>query len=1626
MATLTNGLHTDNSPLFQPKGSYRFALNAVNSNDENGEYILGIEKGTEFVTTLVVTDPDYDIPVTMTIIGKVYIDNSQFVLFTVSEDNAHAALLLFDANEGNLSLILSDFNNNLEFDISHPVSAVYRLKNGCDKIIYWTDNKNNVRTMVLGKEEDYLTEDYKLYNKGIIYQLPYLKYDVKKFDLQKFYSVIPKFESIKVISGGRLKPGSYNFAIQYVDKSNNPTEWITISQPILIYDKNTNSDYNSITGDIFDEKDNVIFGKKETSKAIEIAFGNFDSSYPYYRIAVIEATEGTGKPNKVLMSARQSTNNKKFIYDGNIESYELISKEEISLFTANIGKVESILQLDNRLLLANTESKKREYCSYQRLASKIKTEYVTKLVPASIATSLGNDKNPNTLWLSAMGGEVYALGIVYVFEDGTSPVYHIPGRPVEQLDREIITGNDADNVNGKERWEVYNTADSNGKMAYYEIKSHLYTDKTDCNGNSYWGKDYAGNDLANTPIRHHKFPNRKIVPLHVEGDVNALYNNRIRVMIEVTSENIYNSFSIYLQYDVVDNTGTVIETVDATINVTLSNVIDIYHNEFVLSNENRMIANLRLNPDYPNQVICSNTSELLINNDSVSDCSCTGNACFPIASLNIASSAYSEESTDGYINLIGVKFSNIELPEGAIGYYIVRGKRDMFNRQVISKAYSGKTRKSSKYIGFMGLVDVDDTDSPQYSSDFTVSEDYYSLISPDNLFLNRDISASYLKSEGFFKKIHDIGETHTDIVQDVAGTKTGMFDKDGFDWQGGVRGYYLGYDADVTEEHNYKINKSIELGAVSKKTQEQYNIPETSTTETRTLYNCSYDNKIYLVNLDRKYSRTNETLYKQGVEYVALMNNTDVHPILSEIEYIKLDPNIHTEDTIESFGFDTRISTFNPSYSTYQGLSEHHNVLGFIVAAVAIVAAAVVSIASLGTLSGLAAVGAALVVASAMAKITAEAIQTFSDDYINGNLAPLMKQGYPIQNENDTMLVAGLDFYKGLYVETDINIGLRVGSNSKVTDFLRNPTLANAKEYIKNKWLVVQEDAPIMDKDSSSNSYNYNPSGAQGKMVYRGVPCAEVYKINLDYSRPNAEKKYYPLPYTYECCSSCIEKFPNRIYYSEKSFQEEGIDNYRTILPLNYIDIPGEHSEITKIFSRNNALFVLTPSSLWLLPKNVQERVTGDYLSLVGTGGYFNVDPRIVKDSEIGSGGTTQIHSLIKSDYGIIYVSDYDKQIYLLDYSNRSGVAIKSINNGISKWLYYNMDFELEKQISSKSGWIMKDKSNHYTLVGYHMAIDYENDRLLITKKDYKVKEPFYVVNNENWIDKTELSTEESSMFESDAIIFNVSTNQFYTLSENTTTGNYILNYTMPGDSSHFIDKSWTLSYSFKTGKYISFHSYLSNVYLFDKKNLFSLSNHLPKDDEQEQTGSRQLWRHNADNLYRYFYGVQYPFIIEYVGVQNPVQTTIVDNIVFNTKAIEDGNIIENVTFTEAVLYNSKQCTGNLGLEVLNNDVDYMINDIKNTSNVLKLKKQNKDWYLSGFRDMVANNGKMWLDDDTSLENSWFIDKILNSAIFDNNLTWDNMPPMKDKYIIVRLSFFGYSTIHTNLLTNFIFEIENT
>ena len=72
------GLNQDSSPINQPKGTYRFALNSVNETELGDFGFISNEESTE---------PCGNISQGFIPIGKVYIGENRTIIFSVSEDN---------------------------------------------------------------------------------------------------------------------------------------------------------------------------------------------------------------------------------------------------------------------------------------------------------------------------------------------------------------------------------------------------------------------------------------------------------------------------------------------------------------------------------------------------------------------------------------------------------------------------------------------------------------------------------------------------------------------------------------------------------------------------------------------------------------------------------------------------------------------------------------------------------------------------------------------------------------------------------------------------------------------------------------------------------------------------------------------------------------------------------------------------------------------------------------------------------------------------------------------------------------------------------------------------------------------------------------------------------------------------------------------------------------------------------------------------------------------------------------------------------------------------------------------------------------------------------------------------
>jgi len=1667
---LIGGINTDVSPNDQPEGTYRFALNCVNQSDTGDIGNLITEQGNILFksTKLNVRPYGYtSIEIPFSIIGSIYIGDDEHAIFGVTANGSDSFIGILNKN---ITISLYDRGNkNLKFSIEHQITGEYRLRNGCEKTIYWVDGVNSIRS--LNFSENYNSDAYNQwledYNEWLENQTlplpPYVDNEINyiKLKLIKHSEKVPTFENIEVVSGGNLKSGTYNFAIKYVDDNGNDTVWLSTSQLVSIYKSSTTgSNYDGIVGSINDTGDgenveNVAFGETPANKRIELTIDNLDESYPFYRIGVIEATSDVGTPTRVLESTNQLIKNKIFVHDGNESKYTVLPVEDLISDVANIDAAQHIEQIEDRLIIANTKNNTKDYCSLQRFASLITSEYVVDEIETYNASQVGDSKNPKSYFekISYMGGEVYAFGIVYIFEDGTqSPAYHIPGRPEtpDGIDRTLVGPDNRtahiDDMTPIEAWRIYDTASGSyvrpmgNLMAFWEMSTGEYDPKETCDDEDYWGidgYDYSGQSLTGQKIRHHRFPNRVTIPHHESvGTITTQRNTIIKITLDwlfkTPGGELYDR-SYVVVYDVETdpiNDPGVIETKTIQQYITKEYINDPSNPDhfysivvegtvkgaYVVPNHNG-----QPNPIYP-----------FLKHYSINDLDdgipATKTVLDPVQPywLEVAYGRQTVPNEYGTLNLLGIKFDNIQLPDGVSGYRIVRAERDNFNRTVLAKGYSGVTKKVGDYMGFARMIEPYCHPSNANPPDHMFDSFNKYILTPESLFENKEPEPSYVKVERVYEITGSRNEgAFTDVYQNINDESTGFIaDSDGYDWVGTfsyIKVATVNNTFPLTggDDKNTAVLDVNYLLYTSSKSGYDISI-DPSKPDIKKLYNGSMDNKVGIFKMHNEYKAkiNNPTDPSWGdivpstrtkkIYYTSLLREIDVHPILDNIEYFQTKNNIQTGTSNTNFGGDTFISHFYLTNTTYQGFTQAERILDFVAKALIVVVGAIIAVAGViftgGTVTIAVGIAIGAIIAGASASIIQAGYEEFFDDYALNGLDKLIFDCSVDHTKNDVddTFYNSMEHIYGMFVESDINVSLRQDADIDAPGILTAHTHAATKEHMVNKCLSWDD--------------------AQSAYKYYSIISPNIYKVNKDYGRMNKEKVWFSLPYTYDCCSDCREEFPNRIYYSEKSFIEERFDNFSKFKALNYITIPGEHGEITNIFAINNAFFAHTKNNLWFIPENIQERVTGDIVSLIGTGGFFGATPRKIIDSDIGAAGSTQKFATIKTPIGVFFVDHIEGVIYLLGFSSQAGTKLDRLSDkGISKWFIKNSKFKLENQMYDNFGITYKPRSNpaNPNGIGYHSVYDYKNQRFILTKKDKYLSQS--TISTMYIIDDDAIEVDEfmkpyipCNTSHIEKLVFNKADNKFY----------HTICKKMPGVPQYFLAISnfdnyttldsfmekdnWTISFS---NGWTSFHNYYPDLYIHSNKKLFSVLNN-----------EYEIWKHNIQDTYLNFYGHQFPFIIDYVAFKDPLSTTIYDNIILQTSAYRNGIERKYVTFNKMIVYNDRQSSGELILEAADSrpDADYMMQTVKNVPGTLKIRKEDRDWFINGFRDYVIRYDEpLFLPNDNNLV---FMDKIVNQNVIDFNKSWESQERFKDKYLRIRLIF--DNKIDTKLISRYNIESE--
>lgn len=1599
-------LHTDNDPIQQPKGTHRFALNMVSETSDSSTRFRSNEKSNYSTTVR---------PLGFEFIGDRYIENDLSVVILTNPTTNQDEIGILTKDNKYTTIVNTSV---LKLRITNQCDVRYRLRRGKERVIYWVDSLNKPRTFNLDRPHNFYNNVYEAYLRGGGDPNTFVgeKWDGASFDLIKSYSSVPQFSNVSIIETGNILPGSYNFAIQYVDEDLNPTEWITTSNTVNIFNDSLNSPFPRIRGSRNVHTSSQDFPR--ANKSIKLTITNLDDSFPFYRVAIIRAAGNTGVTEKALASELNSTSDSNFLYSGNDGNLAEVSLEDILIDKEVIFAPQHIEQIENRLLLMNTKGKSINWCEFQKYASKISSDLTTKEILLNNVLSEPNIKNAKSTFVfrGYMPGEVYSLGIVYLFNDGfVTPAFHIPGK---------------------------SSSNTTSKMKVYELDDK-YLDIHSCSTDNYWGLDSEGDTLVGKSIRHHRFPFRKDVnkPLYsTTGGITNINKFRLKMIIDLNSAFVGPPTPNTYPVDISGN--PIVIPYKFSYQITGSPTTTGFSGNLV---DTDMGVSITLYDDTTDLTPISGPDYALLDPSSILDSYQGGGTSdrFTITftyETYVASSSFNDDRSD----IFGIQFSNIEIPHpDVVGFYIVRNERTDDDRMILDNAIFGPMTSFQNYKSF-GLIMpkqyyfVNNCGRPGNSGKTVTYFDKSSwFFNPEFQYFNKKTEFDSIETEGTY--------TENAVNMPTISNNANSSCNGGSGADGGSKGVYIN-DVQAGTSYNPDVNKKkdkdddgFDLIIGYRNTNISYSINNSFVFPVKdrityltaaayqnfggdTYYNVSVDNKIGMYLFDtgidtnvfyNTATRKNSLLYGSLVrDSNSLYSNFITRPYYKEHNNPILFGSSTVVNLVDIFNGDAQISSFNFVSSVFYDMvvadrAKKSSLWKIIVGAVLIVTAIVVSIVTLGastpaaiaiTTTALTTLGISYGISLAVAGIKFDQFKAMIDvDYDKGLKDTVVDGGVfeclrsDLETEDDTIRWFA-DRVSNIYIESTVPFGLRSGLTCGVPDFVDAPQIYDElgfRSYLTEKLTVI-------DRDQGSGR------------LYKGYATAELYDMNLDFMRFNKEKLFSHLPIEYDCCSDSNELFPMRIWYSEQSFQEERTDNYRVFLPNNYTDIEGEHGEITGAYRLGNSLFIHTSEALWQLPQNVQERVTNEIISFIGTGSFFSIPPRKVIDSNLGSGGSQHKWATVKTPNGVFFISEVEGKIYLhaqgvseITKGNRN-LFKNSLISFLPKQLFDNfgVDFPFINNPANPNG------------VGYLSNYDTRLDRILLTKRDYLI-----------------LPDKLALLSITDTVPIDGADFKYCTLNGLFYKGSTQI---LLSDIDYFENKSFTMSYSFividtstnslagnRIAGWLSYHSYMPNYYIHTQNNFYSAI-----------ANDNRVFKHGLEGSFQIFYDKFNPFIVEYVSSTSKLKDATFIDLVIQTIARKYNQTTKSyldtryVTFNKITTYNTRQCSGEISIVVKDTQPDtanYLFQQVINEVGKVLATRRDRDWTLNNFKDYVDDYTQpifsaSWDD----IKQSYFIDKVVNQSVVNYNKSWQELSYFTDKYVIIRLKFDNFSDV--NLTLNFSIE----
>lgn len=379
-------------------------------------------------------------------------------------------------------------------------------------------------------------------------------------------------------------------------------------------------------------------------------------------------------------------------------------------------------------------------------------------------------------------------------------------------------------------------------------------------------------------------------------------------------------------------------------------------------------------------------------------------------------------------------------------------------------------------------------------------------------------------------------------------------------------------------------------------------------------------------------------------------------------------------------------------------------------------------------------------------------------------------------------------------------------------------------------------------------------------------------KYNLDFSAVNDIRRYFGIPdpyYTCEC-DDCDDQGQtvNEYYFSDKQNPETTIDAWKRVRPRNHGRIPANRGQLIRMFESSGAFFAHTTDGLYQLQYK-QTALPSDQGTLIMGRGNILADPvPYLAEADEGAFGLNKWTYAINSQYGYFSVDVNARKVYHMTNGRPTNIT-PGMNNFFKEFLEFCEEAQCHGELSNGG-------------TGIALGVDPRNDRFLITKQD--------------------------------------------------------------GNS------SWTLSYDIREKIWVSFHSYIPQMYMWDRDHMYTV-----KDGA--------IWKHDSSNKFQTYYGKEYPHIIETVETDKDLYSHQFNAMILQTFAHKRGNVLspkqEDITFDEVLVYNSYQTSGPIKLiPQVNGLREDDMSKLQESTFERDVIREYGQWRVNGFYDMTTNPGQ--------------------------------------------------------------------